>query len=172
VRLGTPDARVSDRVYFSTAAGNYAVVIRVTPLGRVDVLFPQRPNVNDARVVSNAEMEAKPPVSMSRSSSIGEVYAFASRTPFDFSKVSDGGSWNGLHLAILPGGTTESVAVWFGNEISAEKDRVAMTAAMPGQWSIVDKRYREATPWLASFRRQQCPSLSLALGTCSPNPHR
>ena len=169
VRVERPRSGSFDRVFFAASPNSYVAVIRVGPTGRIDVLYPTTPST-EASFVKSSKRVAVRPLPSRMANGYGEVYAFASRAPFDFSAASDGDGWNSLHLATLNGATGEEVAIAFANEMSGPLSRVSMAAADLGPTLLVDRRYREATPRLAAFKARSCPTLSMPVGSSGGVP--
>jgi hypothetical protein len=138
------------------------VVIRVSPTGNVGVLYPVTASVDKAFITSAKRVVLKPLIAKNASAGI---FAFASRTPFDFSKVSDGEGWNSLHLASFKGLSGQTIAEEFVTEISSPLARVAMATAPNGGIVLLDKGYRQATRGLAAFKAMPCPTLSRQVGS-------
>ena len=104
-------------VYFNAEPGSYVVVVRVTPRGNLEVLYPRSP---DAQTPYRPSSEARTalPFRNDGIEGIGEISAMASATPFDFSKVSDGKKWNGKRLSHPRQGLGGSLAGGFFEDIS------------------------------------------------------
>jgi hypothetical protein len=162
VRIEVPRGTTYERVSFTVSPASYVVVIRVGPAGNVAVLYPSSPAVDRAFVTSAKPVVLKPLIAKNTSA---EIFAFASRTPFDFSKVSDGTGWNSLHLASFKGLSGHAIAEEFVTEITSPLARVAMATAPNGAMVLVDKGYRPATRGLAAFKSMPCPTLSRQVGT-------
>jgi hypothetical protein len=162
VRIEVPRGTTYERVLFTVSPASYVVVIRVSPTGNVAVLFPSSASVDNAFVTSAKPLVVKPLIAKNTSA---EIFAFASRTPFDFSKVSDGAGWNSLHLASFKGLSGETIAEEFVTEIASPLARVAMSRALNGGAVLVDKGYRPATRGLAAFKAMPCPTLSRQVGS-------
>lgn len=119
-------------VYFAAEPGSYVVVVRVTPRGNLDVLYPLSPG---SQAPYRVTADARTPVTfrLDGIEGIGEVSAISSSVPFDFSKVADGTRWNSKRLAHPRAGIEGSLSSGFFDDITgAPGSRYGIASAVYG----------------------------------------
>lgn len=146
-------------INFSATPGSFVVLIRVNPAGVVDVLHPATPSLERSLVRSEKSVRVSSLSNPKAFYSHGTVFAFVSRNPFDFSKVSGKSGWNSLHLRSYSGISAETIARTFGDEISLPWSRVIMTDPMYSG-AVAGTKSGESLTWLTTFRNKECPTLA------------
>ncbi len=160
--------RPADRVIdFTATPGSYVTLIRVSPVGHVEILYPSAAVVDRAMVPSSKRIAVPRMPTPTNPMTAGSIFAFVSNTPFVFSRVADRNGWNSLHLANYSAATDEAIAVSFGNEITAPHSRVMMSKATTSPVAIISHDHSPTMASLASFRAQDCPSFALPVGNSS-----
>lgn len=154
---------------FTATPGSYVTVIRVTPVGGVEVLFPSMAVVDRAMVPTSKRVPVPKTPTQANPQGVGSIYAFVSARPYVFSKVADGNGWNSLHLTNYAAATDAAIAESFGNEIAAPGSRVLMSKATTAPVAIISHDHRPLMASLASFRAKQCPTLSAQANGATPN---
>lgn len=127
------ETRRNAEAFFNATAGTYVVVVRVATNHTLDVLFPASPAAQtpfkpaaDARTRLTFKTEG--------AFGLGLIYAISSDKPFDFSKVSEGDSWNADRLKKPRGVEAGQLAGAFFDDISVPGAlvSVAQTAFVNG----------------------------------------
>jgi hypothetical protein len=112
------ETRRSAEAFFNAAAGTYVVVVRVATNHTLDVLYPVSP-ASQAPFQPSPDARTRLTFTTEGAFGLGLIYAISSDKPFDFSKVSDGSSWNaerlkkprGVEAGQLAGAFFEDIAV-------------------------------------------------------------
>lgn len=105
------------KVFFNAEPGAYVVVLRVTPRGTLEILYPSSPN---AQAPYRLRADARTALRFRNDGieGVGEVSAISSAAPFDFSRVADGAKWNGHRLLHPRHGLEGSLSSGFFADIS------------------------------------------------------
>lgn len=118
--------------YFSAEPGAYVVIVRVTPRGTLDILYPRSPN-EQAPYRATTEARTRLIFRNDGAEGFGEISAISSAAPFDFSKVSDGTKWNARRLSHPRPGFAGSLSNAFFDDISgAPGSRYGIASATYG----------------------------------------
>jgi hypothetical protein len=119
-------------VFFNAEPGSYVVVLRVTPRGALEVLYPSSPSAQ-APYRSNSEARTALTFRNDAIEGIGEISAMASATPFDFSKVANGAKWNGRRLSHPKEGIEGSLSSgFFADVLGPAGTRYGIASAIYG----------------------------------------
>jgi len=155
------ERRPAKRIIDLTATpGSYVTLIRISPLGRVEVLYPTAPVVDRAMIPSSKRVSVQKLTTPSNPLSQGSIFAFVSIVPYVFSKVADDNGWNSLHLANYSAATDGAIAESFGNEIAAPNSRVIMSKATTAPTMIMSHDHSPTSAYsLAKFKDKPCPSM-------------
>jgi hypothetical protein len=103
--------------------GAYLVVFRVTPDNRIVIITPHTPYQVSRVPSSGLHADGlNAPFRVAGANGVGYVFVAAAYTPFNFSRVSAGGHWNGALLATPPRGDAIDMADWFIQQIVPSHD--------------------------------------------------
>ncbi len=112
--VATPDPirvwRADSTVYVSLRDPGYLAVLRVDPVGRIQVLFPFSPEA-PAAVPGGATFEVLVPAD--RDEGTGTIVAVRSRQPLRFAGLSAGSAWDYEHALLLQPTAGDPLAALF-----------------------------------------------------------